>query len=43
MHEKNAQITKRSHAYKGYAKTSNAEILISFNSEVKLKNKESAI
>ena len=40
---KNAKITKRSHAYKGYVSTHNVEILNSFNSELQLKDTESSI
>ena len=43
MDEKNAEITKRSHAYKGYASTYNVKILNSFNPELQLKDIESAI
>ena len=38
--EKNIKIIKREHAFKGYANTSNVEIL---NSELQLKDTESAI
>ena len=37
------KITKRSHAYRGYASTYNVEILISFNPELQPKDTESAI
>ena len=40
---KNAKITKRFHAYKGYASTYSVERLTSFNSELQLKYTESAI
>ena len=43
MDEKNANITKRSHAYKSYANTYSAKILNSFNSELQLKNTKSVI
>ena len=35
---KKSKITKRSHAYKGYASSDNVYILNSFNSELQLKN-----
>ena len=35
--------TKRAHAFKGCASSHNAEILNSFNSELQLKDTESAI
>ena len=37
------RITKREHAFKGYANTYNDEILTSFNPELQLKDTESAI
>ena len=37
------KITKQSYGYKGYASTYNADILNSFNPEIKLKNAGSAI
>ena len=40
---KNAKVTKRSHAYKCYARIYNVEILNSFNSELQLENIESSI
>ena len=40
---KNAKITKRSHAKKGYASPYNVEILNSLNNELELKDTESAI
>ena len=43
LNEKNIKITKREHAFKGYASTNNNEILNSFNPELQLKDKESAI
>ena len=43
MDEKNAKITKRSHAYKRYASTYSVEILNSFNSALQLKDTEYAI
>ena len=42
-HYENVKITKLSCAYKGYASTSNADILNCFNPELELKNTESAI
>ena len=41
--EKNIKITKREHAFKGYASTNNFEIFNSFNPELQLKGTESAI
>ena len=43
MDEKNAKITKRSHAYKGYASTSSVEILNYFNPKLQLEDTEYAI
>ena len=43
MNEKNIKITKREHAFKGYASTYNVEILNSFNPELQLKNFMSTI
>ena len=40
---KKAKMTKRSHAYKGYASIYNIEILNSFNPELQLKDAESTI
>ena len=40
---KEAKIAKRSHVCRGYATTYNVEILNSFNSELQLKDTESAI
>ena len=42
MDEKNAKTTKRSHAFKGYASSYNVEVLKFFNSELQLKDTESA-
>ena len=42
MNEKNIKITKRGHAFKGYASTYNVEILNSFNPELQLKDTESS-
>ena len=41
--EKNAKITKRSHAFKDYASSSNVQILSSFNLELQLKEFEFAV
>ena len=43
MNEKNIKIAKREHTFKGFASTYNVEILNSFNSELQLKDTESAI
>ena len=43
MNQKNKKITKREHAFKGYASTCDIEILNSFNPELQLKDTESAI
>ena len=43
FNEKNAKITKRSHAYKGYTSTYNVENLNSFNPELQRKSTEFAI
>ena len=43
MNEQNVKITKREHAFKGYACSYNVEILSSFNPELHLKDTESAI
>ena len=43
MNEKNVKITKRAHAFKGYASSYNVEILNSFNPKLQLKDIESAI
>ena len=43
MNEKTVKITKRAHAFKGYATSYKVEILNSFNSEPQLKDTESAI
>ena len=38
LNEKNTKITKRKHAFEGYASTYNAEILNSFNPELLIKD-----
>ena len=43
LNEKNVKITKRSHAYKSYASSSNVDILNSFNPEFQLKDTKSVI
>ena len=43
MNEQNVKITKREHAFKGYACSYNVEILSFFNPEIQLKDTESAI
>ena len=43
LYKKTIKITKREHAFKGFASTYNVEILNSFNSEVQLKDAASAI
>ena len=43
LNETNVKITKRVHAFKGYASTYNIEILHSFNPELQLKDTEFAI
>ena len=43
MNGKNVTIIKRANAFKGYASSSNVEILNSFNPELQLKDTESAI
>ena len=43
LDEKNAKITKQSHAYRGFASTYNFKILDSFNPELQLKDTESGI
>ena len=43
MNKNDVKITKREHAFKGYASTYNVEILNSFNPELELKDTESAI
>ena len=40
---KNIKITKREHAFKGYASNYNIEILNAFNPELQLKDTDSAI
>ena len=37
------KITKRAHTFKSYASSYNAEILDSFNTELQLKDTESAV
>ena len=39
----NAKVTKRSHVYRGHGSICNIAILNSFNSELQLKDNESAI
>ena len=41
--EKSVKITNPNHEFKDYANTNNVEILNSFNSELQLKDTESAI
>ena len=41
--EKNVKITKRAHAFKGFASSYNIENLNCFNPELQLKDNESAI
>ena len=43
LNKKNVKITKRTHAFKGYASTYNVEILNLFNLELQLRDIESAI
>ena len=43
LNEKNVKVTKRAHAFKGYASSHNVEILNSVNPELQLKDTESAI
>ena len=43
LNEKKCKITKREHTFKGFASTYNVEILNSFNTELQLKDAESAI
>ena len=43
LNEKNVKITKRAHAFKGYASTYNVKILNSFKPELKFKDTKSAI
>ena len=40
LNEKNVEITKREHTFKGYASSFNVEILSSFNPEVQRKDSE---
>ena len=42
LNEKTAKITKRAHAFKGYASSCNVEILNSSNTELQLKDTESS-
>ena len=41
--KKNAKITKRAHAFKGYTGSYNVEFLNTFNAKLQLKDTESAI
>ena len=41
--KKNVKITKRKHAFKGFASTYNVEILNSFHPELQFEDTESAI
>ena len=43
LDEKDAKITKQSHAYKGYANTYSVKMLTFFNPQLQLKDAESAI
>ena len=43
VNNKNVKISKRKHAFKGFASSYNVEILNSFNPELQLKDTESAI
>ena len=43
MNEKIVKITKRAHAFKGYASSYNVEVVNSFDSELRLKDTESTI
>ena len=43
LKDKNVKITKRAHAFKGYASSYNVEVLNSFNLELELKDTESTI
>ena len=43
LNKKNVKVTKREHAFKGFASTYNVEILNSFYPELQLKDTESAI
>ena len=43
LKRKNVKISKRKHAFKGFASTYYVEILSSFNPELQLKDTESAI
>ena len=43
MNQKNVKVTKRAHAFKGYASSYNVETLNFFNAELQLKDNESVI
>ena len=43
LNEKNVKITKREHAFQGYASTYDVEVLNSFNPELQLKDSESVL
>ena len=43
LNEKTEKITKRAHAFKGYASSYNVEVLNSFDPELQLKYTESTI
>ena len=43
MNEKNVEITKQEHGFKGYASTYNVEILDNFNPKLQLKDTEYVI
>ena len=43
LDEKNLKITKRAHAFKGYANSCNYEVLNACDPELHLKNAESTI
>ena len=43
LNKKKKKITKREHAFKGYASTYNVDILNSFNPELQIKDTEYAI
>ena len=43
LNKKNVNITKRIHAFKGFGNSCKVEILNSFNSNLQLKDTESAI
>ena len=42
LNQKNVKITKLAHAFKGFARFFNVEILYSFNHELQIKDTESA-